>query len=746
VADVHVDPDEVTTERGRPARIGEVLRNPHARAGQWAALGLIGFLFFTQVLFPSPIGVLVQGAINGAIFSLTALGIVLIYRANRIINFAQGDLGAVGGLLGVLLIAGTHWPFFLAMFAGLAAALVLGALAEFLFVRRFSKAPRLILTVATLGIAQIFQGGEVTLPKAFGRDIAPQINSTPFDFWHFKLTDTDPIIFSGSYIIAVLTVAIVTVALTLFFRYTRIGIAVRGSAESAERAGQLGIPVKRIGTLVWMIAAGLSALSFFLQAPIAGIPLGVALGPALLLRALAAAVIGRMENLGVTFAAAIGIGVLEQSAKFATQRGTLGDAIVFAIIMAAFVFQKRQKITRADDSGASSWSLIKEVRPIPPELKNDPWVRVGIPAIGGVLLLALVLIPQLLPAIKVNLLFEQAVMFAIVGISLVVLTGWGGEVSLGQIAFFGLGAATAAKLTSMGWDFFLCIVAAGVVGAAFSLVIGIPSLRIRGPFLAVATLGLALTTSSFFLDPHYFPWFVVDNRVAVDRPLLFGKFDTGSEWTFYVVLLIALGLLLVSVRSFRRSRAGRVLIAARDNPRAAQLYGVSVVRARLWAFAMSGFIAAVGGGFFAFHQEGLSRTFFAANNSIIVFTLVVVGGLGSLSGALLGAAYYTTVQYAITSPLAFLFVQGLGLLIILLVLPGGLGGAVYDIRDALLRQLARRRGIVVASLLADRRTEDEMFSAAAAAGTADVADLDDDDGGGRDTTEELVFAPTGAGR
>ena len=739
MAELHVETHE-SPNATRLRQAGEQFSKPHWRAGQWAALGVIGFFVWTQWLFPAPIGVLLQGAINGAIFSLTALGIVLIYRANRIINFAQGDIGAVGGLLGVMLIAGSEFPFFLSMAAGLVAALVLGALAEFLFVRRFAKAPRLILTVATLGIAQIFQGGELSLPRLWGTEVAYQINSTPFDFFEFKLRPQDPIIFGGSYLIAVITVVIVTVALTLFFRYTRIGIAVRGSAESAERAGQLGIPVKRIGTLVWMIAAGLSALSLFLQAPIGGIPLGIALGPALLLRALAAAVIGRMENLGVTFAAAIGIGVMEHSAKYATQRGTLGDAIVFGIIMAAFFLQKRQKITRADDSGASSWSLIREVRPIPPELKKEPLVRLGLPGAGLVVVAALIVVPLLLPAIRVNLLFAQAVMFAIVGISLVVLTGWGGEVSLGQIAFFALGAAAAAKLSSNGWDFFLCIIAAGLVGAAFSLVIGVPSLRIRGPFLAVATLGLALTTSSFFLDPHYFPWFVVDNRVQVERPILFGRFDTSSEWVFYFTLLAALALLLVGVRSFRRSRPGRVLIAARDNTRAAQLFGISVVRARLWAFAMSGFIAAVAGGLFAFHQEGLSRTAFSANQSIVVFTLVVVGGLGSLSGALLGAAYYTTVSYAIQSPLAFLFVQGIGLLIILLVFPGGLGGALYDARDAGLRWLARRRGIVVASLLADRRTEDEMF-AAARSGTAGV---DPPDGGGDDTSE-LVLAATPGG-
>jgi branched-chain amino acid transport system permease protein len=153
-----------------------------------------------------------------------------------------------------------------------------------------------------------------------------------------------------------------------------------------------------------------------------------------------------------------------------------------------------------------------------------------------------------------------------------------------------------------------------------------------------------------------------------------------------------------------------VLIAARDNSRAAQSFGVSVVGARLWAFVMSGFIAALAGGLFIFQQNGLSRTFFDPDKSIVVFTLVVVGGLGSMSGALLGAAYYTTVTYLVHSPLGALFVQGIGLLVILLVLPGGFGGALYDTRDAILRWIAKRRGILVASLVADRRTEDDVLA------------------------------------
>lgn len=703
VRDAPVESEERRRSSPWMDRLNDGLRNPHVRFGQWVMAGMLLLLLFVGVLYPAPIGVLVLGAIDGAILAMLAMGIVLIYRANRVINFAQGDLGAVGGLLGILLIVGPGLPFFVAMAIGLLGALVLGALAEFLFVRRFARHPRLILTVATLGIAQIFQGGELALPKAFGRDVAPQIDSTPLDFFQFRIRPGDPIIFGGSHLFAVVVVVLATIGLALFFRFSRVGIAVRAAAESSQRASQLGIPTKRINTLVWVIAAGLSALALLVHAPIGGVPLGQVLGPALLLPALGAAVIGRMESLPITFAAAVLLGVLRHACQFATGRGTLGDAIVFGIIMAAFLVQPRGKVTRADDAGVASWSLVREIRPVPRELRRLPEVRYGFKGVQLLLLVALLVVPLMLQPTKVNLLFEQAVMFALIGISLVVLTGWAGEISLGQIAFFALGAATAGKLATLDWHFFLCILGAGFVGAGAALTIGIPALRIRGPFLAVATLGLALTTSSFFLDPHYFPWFVIDTREVISRPLLFNRFDLSSEYAFYYFLLVVLLAVLAGVRSFRNSRAGRVLVASRDNTRAAQSYGISVVTARLWAFAISGFIAALAGGLFLFQQQGLSRTGFDPAQGLIVFTIVVVGGLGSVTGALLGAAYYTTISYAVQSQFAFIFIQGVGLLLILLVLPGGFGGAVYDIRDGLLRRIAKAKGILVPSLLADAK-------------------------------------------
>jgi branched-chain amino acid transport system permease protein len=309
-----------------------------------------------------------------------------------------------------------------------------------------------------------------------------------------------------------------------------------------------------------------------------------------------------------------------------------------------------------------------------------------------------VIAPFFIDASRVNLM-GVGVVYAMVGVSLVVLTGWAGQISLGQMAFFGFGMAAAGSLVAAGWDFFLAIAVGALVGAAVAVAIGIPALRIRGPFLAVATLGFALASSSYFLNEEFFPWLVPTERL--DRPILFGKFDLESELVFYFFLLGLLAVSIRAVRSLRNSRPGRALIASRDNPRAAQAYGINPTKIRLFGFALSGFLAALAGAAFMFHQHRFAQSVLRPEFNIRIFSMAVIGGLGSIPGVLLAAAYFATLEFFVASQRARLFTSGIGLLAILLLFPGGLGQIVYDVRDAILRRIARRRGLVVPSLLAD---------------------------------------------
>jgi branched-chain amino acid transport system permease protein len=183
------------------------------------------------------------------------------------------------------------------------------------------------------------------------------------------------------------------------------------------------------------------------------------------------------------------------------------------------------------------------------------------------------------------------------------------------------------------------------------------------------------------------------------RPL-FRHFDLTSEAAMYEVVLVVVVLAFLAVLGIRRSRTGRALIAVRDNERGAAAYSIPVVRAKLTAFALSGFLAAVAGCLLVHVNRGYSESPFVAAESLGIFTAAVVGGLGSLAGAILGALYLNGGKWFLPAPWNLL-PSAVGVLLVLMILPGGLGNLLYRGRDALLRRLAQRRGIVVASLLAD---------------------------------------------
>jgi branched-chain amino acid transport system permease protein len=256
----------------------------------------------------------------------------------------------------------------------------------------------------------------------------------------------------------------------------------------------------------------------------------------------------------------------------------------------------------------------------------------------------------------------------------------------------GIGGATTVLLYSRhGWDFFAALAAGVAVGALVSLIIGLPSLRMSGPFLAVTTLAFGVSASSYFLVPNYFPWFVT---TEANRPRLFGLNILHSDWQLYYFCLIGFFLVLFAVRSLRQSRTGRALIATRDNEPAARAAALNTTRQKLIAFTVSGAIAGFAGALFAVQQQGINSGSFTADTDIALFSMVVIGGLGSMPGVIVGAAAVWSAQYFLPSGYAAL-VNGGGILLLLIFLPEGIGGLIYRGRDELLRVVARRRSINV---------------------------------------------------
>jgi branched-chain amino acid transport system permease protein len=660
---------------------------------------LVGGLILPRGL---PFGMFILGLVYGALYALIAVGLVLVYRANRIVSFAQAELGAVASVVAIMLVILQNWNFFLAILIGFVAAIITGVLIDLLVIRAFRKAPRLILTVATIGVAQILGGLSTLIPLWWAGPLGDTTGKfrTPFQF---KL-DIPPVRFTGNHLLVIILVPLVIGALSLFLRYTDYGVAIRASAENGDRAQLLGMPVLRLSTIVWGIAGLMSAIAVILRTSIIGFSSfsGVSGGgPSLLLRTFAAAVIARMENMVVAAVAALGIGVFEIGAGWTFDSTAYSDALLILVILGALIAQ-RGYFTRFAETGISTWKALREVRPIPTELRHLPEVKFGLLGMWGLLAIFVLTFPLWATPAREQL-ATLVFIYAIVAVSLVVLTGWVGQISLGQWAIAGFGAAACGVLVGRhGLDLFLSLGAGMLCAALVAVVIGIPALRISGPFLAVTTLAFAVTARFFLLEDRYLPWFVEDQ---VERPDVWDRFPLQLEWQFYYFVLIFLALSVFAARNLRNSRTGRALIAVRDNEPAAQSTSLNVPFLKLTAFAISGAIAGLAGGLYVLASNGLNTDSFGPDVSLRLFTMVVIGGLGSLPGAILGAVYVKSLEYFVGGGWALL-ASGGGILLILLVLPGGLGAGMYRVRDEMLRWIAKRRGLIVPSLLADSRQEE----------------------------------------
>jgi branched-chain amino acid transport system permease protein len=645
----------------------------------------------------APWGIVVSGMIIGTVTALLAIGLILIYRTNRFINFAYGSMGSFAGVLAIGLHLEKGVNFFLALAIGVVIGIATGGVVD-LIVRRFRTSSRLILTVASIGIGQMLAVGELLISTKVlhfisltgGFEIPLNLR---FDMGVKTLT--------GDEILIMMVIPPVLAGLAWFLLRTDIGIAVRAAAENSDRALLLGIPIKRLSTVVWMVAGGLAALTFVLKAPFSGVVPGAAsAGPIVLLPALAAAVVARMESLPIAFVAGIGLGVMEQVVGWNTSGSpTLQNALFLVVILAALLLQ-RGKLSRAEESGTSSWSATAVLKPIPEELRRVPEVlwakRFILLAVVG----AFVIVPNTWGPTN-QFLAAIGIVWAMTAVSLVVLTGWGGHISLGQFAIVGVGALVAGNLlTDHNTDMFLVLVASGLAGAVVSLLVGLPALRIKGLFLAVTTLALAVALDRYVINVNNFPSILPR---GVERPLLWERIDLNDGYNMYLFCLAFLGLSILAAQGVRKARAGRVIIATRDNERAADAAAVPTTSVKLGAFILAGIIAGMAGALDVLLLTSVESGSFQPYDSINVFATAVIGGLGSVAGAVTGVLIFRYIETLTSLGDIRPLLTGGVLLFVLLALPGGLGQLLYNLRDRLLIRVANRRGILVPSLVADKR-------------------------------------------
>jgi ABC-type branched-subunit amino acid transport system ATPase component/ABC-type branched-subunit amino acid transport system permease subunit len=630
-------------------------------------------------------GVVVTGLLIGLTYGVLAAGLVLVFRASRVINLAHAEVGALGAALLARMVVDGGVPWAVALPVVVVVGLAIGAFIELVVVRRLAASPRVVVLVATLGVSQLLLVAQLALP-----DVSNP--GSPFPQPVDRVASFGGVTLDGSAFLTLGLVPAAVFALTVFLNRTPTGLAVRASADNPDAAELAGISKRRVSTLVWALAGGLAVLTVVLANGLLRTRVGavdIGFGPALLLRALAAALVGRLASLPLALVGGVVIGITDAvlQVSFPGRSGYL-DAVLFGAVLVMVLLQALRGGSAGREDSASL-ALFAAERPLPTALRGVWWAeqsgRIAWGVVGALTLFVPLLgldAGQLAAASRVPL-------FAIVGLSLVVLTGWAGQLSLGQVAFYGLGAMSTAALVQRGVPFPAAVAEATILGVLVALLVGLPALLVRGLFLAVTTLAFAVAASSALFQATFL---VGESKVLAFQPGTLLGLDLRDGPTYYYLCLAALVVCSLMVGALRRSGVGRSIIAVRANTPRAQAMTLSPTVARLTAFGLSGGLAAFAGALFAGLQRSVSYTQFSVYDSLAVVAIVMIGGLGSVSGAVLGAAWVLGIPALFgNTDIAKLLTSAIGLLVLLLYLPGGLRSLVLLGRDALFAAAASRR-------------------------------------------------------
>ncbi len=644
------------------------------------------------------------GLVTGLTYAAFAAGFVLIYRSTGVLNFAHGEVGAFGVALFVLLLAQYRLNWWLSFVLALAACAAIGMAIELVVIRRLFASPRLVVLIATIGVGQIVIFAKFHLPSV----VAPGPIPAPFQAtW----TPTDHIRLQARELVVLAVIPVLIGVLAWFISRTRFGLAVRASASNPDTARVYGTSPRRTSTIVWTISGAFAAATAIFLAPLQGINSAqagtAAIAEPLLLRVLVVSLLARMRSLPGTLVGGMAVGVAEAliRANVDSANRSVVDVYLFLAVLVAVLVVIR---TTGEQE---SWSLAPQVRAIPSRLESVWWVR-RLNALGFVALFGFfALLGMTLSTSSALFTWTSILLFAMVVLSMTVLTGWAGQLSLGQYAFVGLGGLTVLGLTQgndipVPFDLFdlslqlpwaLAMVVATALGVVVAVIVGVPALRVRGLFLAVTTLAFAVASATWLFLQDFFTGGTSFPRPAEKPVLDIGPihidFD-ASRRNYYFLCLVSLAVVAAVVARLRRTGIGRSWIAVRDNEEMAAASTVSPTRMKLAAFGVAGGIAAYSGGLLVTLVPSLQPdSLFRAGESIVVVATAIIGGLGSVAGPILGALWVRGIPQVIPEELddlVRLVTSSIGLLVLLMYFPGGLLQIIYSIRDKLLERADRR--------------------------------------------------------
>ncbi len=548
----------------------------------------------------------------GSLYSLASQGLMVIYRGSGVLNFAHGAIGMVGAYVEWEVKEEHGQNVVVAWAAGLLVCALLGALTHLLIMRQLRRASPLARIVATLGVLIVLQAGAIL---RYGSKITFVKSELP-------VTVLEPfgITISVDRFILIGIAAALTVGLWLLYRYTQFGIATTAVAENQRAASAVGLSPDWIATANWSLGSALAGAAAILIAPI--VQLQVANMTNLVLAALATALVASFRSFPVAFAAGMLIGIGQTELTRYVHTPGVASSLPFAVIILWMLLRGQALPLR--DYFLQRLPAVGSGRPHP----------LAIVVVGAITALV---ITQVSPRWQDA--FITTFAMGVVLLSVVVITGYAGQLSLGQFALAGFGAWVAGRLVdTQGWPFPLALLAGVAAAIPLGALFAIPAVRARGINLAIVTLGMGSALELMvFGNGDLVGGF---NGTRIGNPTLFGwDINAISEPGRYaIVCMVALALVSLMVASMRRGRSGRRLLAVRTNERAAAALGISVPGAKIYAFAVSAGIAALGGVLLAFRKDViLYNSEFVNFTSILVVAWSFIGGIGFLLGPVFGA-------------------------------------------------------------------------------------------------------------
>ena len=618
----------------------------------------------------------IAGLGNGAIAALSGLGLILTYRTTGVFNFAQGAIATFCAYVFWSLTTNHGWPVWAGtIFAVGLLGPAIGVGSDVVLFRPLQRMQATVAEkiVASLGLTVFFIGicaGVWGFGTKYAKSPLPRSEHLPWT----PFGQGYPI--SYTVIGDIVVVGVVSVALTVVFRFTRLGTEIRAVVDKRELAELTSVNANRISAIAWALGCGFAAFAGILYANT------VTLDPyrttLLILDTFAVAVIAKLRNMPAGVATGIIAGVA-QALMQAYPHDWVHIKIqlnVLAILLIVFLFAYRDLAEVGDTAtgrrGVVTGRLAGRSRLTQAKLL---W---GIVVGGGAVLLPLGLGPVHLQNA------QEIVALSIAFLSIVGITGFSGNISLCQAGFAGLGAFLTAKFSTVGLWFIphMPVIPAMLLGAALvvpvGILVGFPALRRKGLVLGLFTLAVGILLDAIiFSDDRYF-----DGFGQLHRPVLFGLNLKGGH-AYYWFELVVLALMLFLVRNLRSGRLGRILAAMRDSETGTTSIGINLRTYKLFIFAISSFVAAIGGSLFMLSDLAFTQQDFSPLFGLFWFTAVVVAGLSYLSGAIIAAILFIGLDALFAREGISFFIIGL-LALATPYLPGGLVGTFLRIRRGII--------------------------------------------------------------